>query len=79
MLCRWVKEVQPTMDCMEGSLEEQARLLERPQEAGKEATEDILALLLTEADPYLTPVVPWEDVLTPALKATQNGEGHRGR
>ena len=28
------------------------------------------ALLLTEADPYLTPVVPWEDVLTPALKAT---------
>ena len=58
------------MDCMEGSLEEQAQLLQRAWEAGKEATEDILALLPTEADPYLTPVVPQEDVLTPALKAT---------
>ena len=59
------------MDCMEGSLEEQAQLLQRAREAEKEATEDILTLLLTEADPYLTPVVPWEDVLTPALKATR--------
>ena len=76
----WVKEVQPTMDCMEGSLEEQARLLQRAREARKEATEDILALLPTEADPYLTPVVPREDVLTPALKATcvPHGEGHQG-
>ena len=67
---RWVKEVQPAMDCTEGSLEEQAQLLQRAREAEKEATEDILTLLPTEADPYFTPVVPWEDVLTPALKAT---------
>ena len=70
-ICHWVKEVQPAMDCMEGSLEEQARLLQRAREAGKEPTKDILALLPTESDPYLTPVVPREDIFTPALKATR--------
>ena len=39
--------------------------------AGKEATEDILALLPAEESPYLTPVMPKEDILTPALQATQ--------
>ena len=42
------------------------------QQAGKEATEDILALLPPEESPYLTPVVQKEDILTPALQATQN-------
>ena len=34
--------------------------------------EDILALLPAEESLYLTPVVPQEDILTPALTATQN-------
>ena len=55
---RWVKVVQPAMDCMEESLEEQARLLQEARQARKEATEDILALLPAEDNPYLTPVVP---------------------
>ena len=54
----WVKAVQPAMDCMEESLEEQAWLLQEALEAGKEAMEDILALLPAEVSPYLTPVVP---------------------
>ena len=33
--------------------------------------EDILALLPAEESPYLTPVVPREDILTPALTATR--------
>ena len=33
--------------------------------------EDILALLPVEESPYLTPVVPKEDILTPALQATR--------
>ena len=66
----WVKAVQPAMGCMEESLEEQAWLLQEAREAGKEATKDILALLLAEASPYLTPVVPQEDILSPALEAT---------
>ena len=41
------------------------------RQAGKEATEDILALLPAEESPYLTPVVPKEDILTPALQATR--------
>ena len=41
------------------------------RQAGKEAMEDILALLPTEESPYLTPVVPKEDILTPALQATR--------
>ena len=36
----------------------------------KEATENILALLPAEESPYLTPVVPKDDLLTPALQAT---------
>ena len=56
---------------MEENLEEQARLLQAAQQAGKEATEDILALLPVEESPYLTPVMPKEDILTPALQATQ--------
>ena len=55
---RWVKEVQSAMDCMDQSLEEQARLLQKAREAGKEASEDILALLPAETNPYLIPVVP---------------------
>ena len=58
------------MDCMEESLEDQAWLLQEAWEAGKEATEDILAILPAEVSPYLTPVVPREDVLSPALEAT---------
>ena len=50
----WVKEVQPAIDCMDESLEEQARLLQKAWEARKEATEDILALLPVETNPYLT-------------------------
>ena len=53
------------------SLEEQACLLQTAQQAGKEAMEDILALLPVEESPYLTLVVPKEDILTPALQATQ--------
>ena len=54
----WVKAVQPAMDCMEESLEEQLQLLQEARQARKEATEDILALHLAEESPYLTPVVP---------------------
>ena len=68
---RWVWAVQPAMDCMGGGLEEQARLLQTARQAGKEATEDILTLLPMEESPYLTPVVPKEDILTPALPVTQ--------
>ena len=66
----WVKAVHPAMDCMGESLEEQSRLLHAARQAGKEATEDILALLPAEESPYLTPVVPREDILTLALTAT---------
>ena len=68
---RWVRAVQSAMNCMEESLEEQAHLLQAARQAGKEAMEDILALLPVEESPYLTPVVPKEDILTPALQATQ--------
>ena len=70
-VCRWVRAVQLAMDCMEESLEEQARLLQVARQAGKEATEDILALLPVEESPYLTPVVPKEDILTPTLQVTR--------
>ena len=56
---------------MEESLEEQVHLLQAAQQAGKEATEDILALLPAEESPYLTSVVPKEDLLTPALQVTR--------
>ena len=69
---RWVKAVHLAMDCMEESMEEQSHLLQEAQKARKEATEDILALLPAKESPYLTPVVPREDILTPALTATQN-------
>ena len=59
------------MDCMGESMEEQSRLLQEARQAGKEATEDILALFPAEESPYLTPVVPQEDILTPALTATR--------
>ena len=65
-----VKTVQPAMHCMGESLEEQSRLLQMAWQAGKEATEDILALLPVEESPYLTPVVPKEDIPTLALQAT---------
>ena len=67
---RWVKAVHLAMDCMGESMEEQSHLLQEAQKAGKEATEDILALLPAKESPYLTPVVPWEDILTLALTAT---------
>ena len=66
-----MQAVQLAMDCMEESLEEQARLLQTARQAGKEAMEDILALLPVEESPYLTPVMPKEDILTPALQATR--------
>ena len=69
---QWVKAVHPAMHCMGESLEEQSRLLQMARQAGKEATEDILALLPPEESPYLTPVIPKEDILTPALQATRN-------
>ena len=56
----------------EKSLEEQSHLLQVAQEAGKEATEEILALLPEEDSPYLTPVVAREDILTPALQTARN-------
>ena len=56
---------------MEESLEEQARLLQAARQAGKEATEDILSLLPAEESLYMTPVMPKEDILTPALQATR--------
>ena len=68
---QWVWAVQPAMDCMEESLEEQARLLQTARQPGKEATQDILALLPVEESLYLTPVMPKEDILTPALQVTQ--------
>ena len=68
---RWVKAVHLAMDCMGESIEEQTRLLQEARQARKEATEDILALLPAEESPYLTPVVPREDILTPALTATR--------
>ena len=70
-VCQWVQAVQPAMNCMEESLEEQVCLLQVARQAGKEATKDILALLPVEESPYLTPVVPKEDILTPALQVTQ--------
>ena len=66
-----MKAVHPAMDCMWESLKEQSRLLQIAWQAGKEATEDILALLPPEESPYLTPVMPKEDILTPALQATR--------
>ena len=59
------------MDCMGESMEEQSPLLQEARPARKEAAEDILALLPAEESPYLTPVVPREDILTPALTATR--------
>ena len=70
-ICRWVRAVQLAMDFMGESLEEQSHLLQTAQQAGKEATEDILALLPAEESPYLTPVMSKEDILTPALQATR--------
>ena len=70
-VCWWVRAIQLAMDCMGESLEEQSRLLQMAQQAGKEAMEDILALLPAEESPYLTPVMPKEDILTPALQATR--------
>ena len=70
-ICQWVIAVHPAMDCMGESLEKQSRLLQAARQAGKEATEDILALLPAKESPFLTPVVPWEDILTPALTATR--------
>ena len=67
---QWVWAVQPAIDCMEESLEEQAHLLQAAWQAGKGATEDILALLPVEDSPYLTLVMPKEDLLTPALQVT---------
>ena len=69
-ICWWVKAVHPAMDCMGESMEEQSRLLQEDQKAGKEAMEDRLALLPMAESPYLTPVVLREDILTPALTAT---------
>ena len=69
-ICQWVKAVHPAMDCIGESMEEQSRLLQEARQAGKEATEDILALLPVEESLYLTPVVPREDILTLALTAT---------
>ena len=46
--------------------------MQEARKAGKEATEDILALLPVEESLYLTPVVPQEDILTTALTATWN-------
>ena len=66
---RWVRAVHPAMDYMGKSMEQQSHLLQVACQAGKEATEDLLALLPEEESPYLTPVVPKEDILTPALKA----------
>ena len=68
---RWVKAIHLAMDCKGESLEEQSHLLQMAQQAGKEATEDILALLRLEESPYLTPVMPKEDILTLALQATR--------
>ena len=70
-ICQWVRAIQLAMDCMGESLEEQLRLLQMAWQARKKATEDILALLPAEESPYLTPVVPKEDILTPALQVTQ--------
>ena len=67
---QWVRAVHPAIDCMGESLEEQSRLLQAAWLAGKEATEDILALLPPEESKYLTPVMPKEHILTPALQAT---------
>ena len=67
---RWVRAVQLALDCNGESLEEQACLLQMAWQAGKEAMEDILALLPAEESLYLTPVVPKEDILTLALQAT---------
>ena len=66
----WV--IHPAMDCLGESIEEQLHLLKEACKAGKEATEDILNLLPAEENPYLTPVVPREDILIPALTATRN-------
>ena len=68
---RWVQAIQPAMNCMGESLEEQVHLLQVARQAGKEATEDILALLPAEESPYLTPVMPKEDILTLALQVTR--------
>ena len=66
-----MQAVHPAMDCMNKSMAEQSHLLEKAQRVGKEVIEDILALLPAREDPYLTPVVPHSDLLTPALVAAQ--------
>ena len=68
---QWVRAIHLTIDYMGESLEEQSRLLQTAWLAGKEATEDILALLLPEESLYLTPVVPKEHILTLTLQATR--------
>ena len=71
-ICHWVWAVHLAMDCLEESIEEQSRLLQEAWKAGKEATKDILNLFPAEESPYLTMVVPREDILIPALTATRN-------
>ena len=69
---QWVRAVHPAMDCMGESMEEQSCLLQEAQKAGKEAMEDISALLPAEENLYLPPVIPQGDILTPALTAARN-------
>ena len=68
----WVRAVHRAMDCLGESIEEQLCLLQEARKAGKQATDYILSLLPKEENPYLTPVVPREDILIPALTATRN-------
>ena len=68
---QWVRAVHLAMDCMGKSMDKQLLLLQAAHQAGKEATEDLLALLPEEESPYLTSVVPKEDILTLALQAAR--------
>ena len=71
-ICHWVWAIHPAMDCLGESIEEQMCLLQEAQKTGKEAMEDILNLPPAEENPYLTPVMPWEDIIILALTATRN-------
>ena len=64
----WLDSVRPAMAAMGENTNEQAKLLEAAQQAGKDALDSILELIAEEQEPQLTPVFPKATrLLAPAL------------
>ena len=67
-ICHWLDSVRPAMAAMGENTNEQAKLLEAAQQAGKDALDSILELIPKEQEPQLTPVFPKATrLLAPAL------------